>query len=194
MHLFGPGFQVTVIQFIRIRIDLGVQTKCGRPECCSPVDIVGLTVDDESGKLTLVHYWDLRNFFFPGDSRAIFRHPDIFRNISVATLVVQESLLPIHSLLALPTNNEHSLCELQPKRGAPDPTLSKFCKGSQRNEDRFMGWMLGYSQKADLHQAHISVLFSSQSARSGPSEGPYMIQQFMPKQCMKYRRIVKTQD
>ena len=39
--------------------------------------------------------------------------------------------------------------------------------GSQGNEDRFTGWMLGYSQKAELHQAHISVPFSSQSARSG---------------------------
>jgi hypothetical protein len=73
---------------------------------------------------------DLRNFFFPGDAKAIFRHADIFRNNSLAMLVVQESLSPIYSLLVLPINNEHCFCELQPKRGAPDPTLSKFCKGS----------------------------------------------------------------
>jgi hypothetical protein len=32
-----------------------------------------------------------------------------------------------------------------------------------------MGWMLGYSQKAELHQAHISAPISSQSAISGHS-------------------------
>ncbi len=80
-------------------------------------------------------------------------------------------LPPIYSILRLENGFQWSVQVLTRPVMQRCPTCEKFKivftqPGSKGNEDRFMGWMLGFSQKAELHQAHISVPFSSQSAIS----------------------------